>query len=105
MSMGIENIRDLTTKGDLESRRLRLEGEGQHREVLAPKSAWGRFVSWIKGENITDDRKTQNNNVRRAFFDALMKAYPDIDKEVIKNTLINLRNDVHFKNIGSDLRV
>jgi hypothetical protein len=77
MTMGIEQFRHITEQGALENRRVRLEGgEGQH-ELRAPNNLWGRFVDWIKGighKGVVTEKRDSNNEVRRTFYDALVKS-------------------------------
>ena len=79
MTMGIEHFRSIVTeKGDLESRRVRLEQNEQGQTVVnAPKSLWSRFISWVHRKmppNPEGVKEQQNRAVRQAFYQALEKS-------------------------------
>jgi hypothetical protein len=88
MSMGIEQFRSQAMKEQLENRRVTVEGEGQNRQIRAPNDLLGRFIDWIKGPNIGDERQTENKRAHRVFYEALEKAYgSEIAKRALENTV------------------
>jgi len=75
MSIGMEQFRSMVQMKDLSDRRITTEPNGNNvRDVQAPKSVWGRFVHWIKGDNVGQQRGDENVRAREAFYNALVKS-------------------------------
>ncbi len=81
MTIGIERFRDIGRGKDaldsldsetLKDKRITI-GDDQE-TVRAPSSRFGRFVDWIKGKSVSEERSVENKTARQTFYDALVKA-------------------------------
>jgi phosphatidylinositol-4,5-bisphosphate 4-phosphatase len=69
----MENFRSLIQMKDLSDRRVTTDPNGNN-QLQAPKNVWGRFVHWIKGDNVGQQRGTENMRARETFYNALVKS-------------------------------
>ncbi len=78
MTMGIDHFRGLAKLDDLENRRVKFQQDENGKwHMLAQDHLWGRLVSWWHRNDPVDPehyKTIQNNQVRKAFYEALVKA-------------------------------